>query len=245
MAETKKLIYRNDNDEVVVDNSLEGNKVVLYEDEFVKIATTGHFYDFIATVENKDSEAITIVFEGESEFVVDFVVDGNDWVGILADEEGWDALVAICAGDFHIEGGDDLDEIDETEILATLKSTNISSVDLDRDFCNRVISLIENKNAQVVELEKKLKTEKEGCPYCKESKPLFWCDNYNEHAIREVYVELDGTMTVNTNIDDVKENFENSRFGLPETAKDNCNFPISFCPMCGRPLHKEDGENNG
>ncbi len=160
MAETKKLIYRNDNDEVVVDNSLEGNKVVLYEDEFVKIATTGHFYDFIATVENKDSEAITIVFEGESEFVVDFVVDGKDWVGILADEEGWDALVAICAGDFHIEGGDDFDKIDENEILATLKSTNISSVDLDREFCNRVISLIENKNAQVVELEKKLKTAK-------------------------------------------------------------------------------------
>lgn len=153
----KKLIYRNEDDKLVVDESLDGNKVVLYEDDDIKVETTGHFYDFVATVSNFGTKC-TLVFTGDAEYVEDFTVDGNDWIGLLADETGWDTLVAIVNGDFRVEREDDFDEIEEDEILATLKSTNTSSADLDRDFCNRVISLIENKNAQVEELEKMLKT---------------------------------------------------------------------------------------
>lgn len=159
MAETKKLIYRDKDDKLVLDDSLDGNKVVLYEDDDIKVATTGHFYDFIATVSNFGTKC-TLIFTGDAEYVEDFTVDGNDWRGLLADETGWDTLEAIVNGDFRVEREDDFDEIEEDEILATLKSSNISSVDLDRDFCNRVISLIENKNAQIEELEKMLKTAK-------------------------------------------------------------------------------------
>lgn len=158
MAE-KKLVYRNEDDKIVVDESLDGNKVVIYEDDDIKVETTGHFYDFIATVSNFGTKC-TLIFTGDAEYVEDFTVDGNDWIGLLADETGWDTLEAIVNGDFCVEREDDFEEIEEPEILATLKSTNISSMDLDRDFCNRVVSLIENKNAQIEELEKKLKTAK-------------------------------------------------------------------------------------
>lgn len=155
----KKLIYRNEDDKLVVDESLDGNKVVLYEDDDIKVETTGHFYDFIATVSNFGTKC-TLIFTGDAEYVEDFTVDGNDWIGLLADETGWDTLEAIVNGDFRVEREDDFDEIEEDEILATLKSTNISSVDLDREFCNRVLALIEGKNEKIEDLEKELKTAK-------------------------------------------------------------------------------------
>lgn len=102
MAE-KKLLYRNEDDKLVVDDSLDGNRVVLYEDDDIKVVTTGHFYDFIATVSNF-GEKCTIVFTGDAEYEVEgFEVDSNDWVGIEANDEGWETLMAIVNGDFCIE----------------------------------------------------------------------------------------------------------------------------------------------
>lgn len=151
MAE-KKLIYRNEDDNLVVDDSLDGNKVVLYENDDIKIETTGHFYDFIATVSNFGTKC-TIVFTGNAEYVEDFTVDGNDWVGIEANDAGWETLEAIVNGDFRIEREETFEDVEEDEILATLKSTNTSSADLDRDFCNRVVALIESKNKKIEDLE--------------------------------------------------------------------------------------------
>lgn len=102
MAE-KKLIYRNNNDEIVVDDSLDGNKVVLYEDDDIEVRTTGHFYDFIATIENKGTKPLSILCYCDEICIHVYTIDGNDWTGVLDDEEGWDTLVAICAGEFSIE----------------------------------------------------------------------------------------------------------------------------------------------
>ncbi len=71
------------------------------------------------------------------------------------------------------------------------------------------------------------------CDFCKNNKSLFWCDNSNEHAIREVYLELDGSVTVQTNIIDLYESSKNQKWEIPLTARDSCNFSIRYCPMCG------------
>ena len=66
----------------------------------------------------------------------------------------------------------------------------------------------------------KKKLLKKNCKYCTKSERLYWCPNY-DYSVREVYVELDGSLTVDTNMLD-----ENS----------GCNFKINFCPMCGKKL---------
>lgn len=72
------------------------------------------------------------------------------------------------------------------------------------------------------------------CDYCDKLKSLFWCDKTEEHAIREIYVELDGSMTVSTNITDIEQSDCDSKWGYYHTQQDSCNFKINYCPMCGR-----------
>lgn len=92
-------------------------------------------------------------------------------------------------------------------------------------------------------MDKKLPdSEINGCPYCSENKSLFWCDDSNEHAIREVYIESDGTLTVETNITDIAETENYKKWGINLTQKDSCNFPINYCCMCGRKLKGDSNE---
>jgi hypothetical protein len=70
----------------------------IYEDEKIVIKETGQDYDFIATVENKTGEDVTFcandVVAADGSFY-QFVIPANDWLGILADEEGRAQLKAI------------------------------------------------------------------------------------------------------------------------------------------------------
>ena len=59
------------------------------------------------------------------------------------------------------------------------------------------------------------------CKYCEELKSLYWNDK-NDY-IREVYIELDGTMAVS-----------HPNFGTDEYQ--GVNFEINYCPMCGKSL---------
>lgn len=70
----------------------------LFENDMLKISSTGRDYDIIATVENKTDDLI-VMFDGEiftgdeardeMEFETpDLSIEGNDWGGILADEQG-------------------------------------------------------------------------------------------------------------------------------------------------------------
>lgn len=77
------------------------------------------------------------------------------------------------------------------------------------------------------------------CKYCEESKSLFWCQDTNEHFIREVYLELDGSMTVTSNIENLNEWRDGNKWGIYARVLDDCNFKINFCPMCGRKLTKQ------
>lgn len=59
------------------------------------------------------------------------------------------------------------------------------------------------------------------CEYCTQLKSLY--ENKDHDYIREVYVELDGTISVSCPC-------------FQDEIYDGVNFKINYCPMCGREL---------
>jgi hypothetical protein len=55
---------------------------VVYDKDGIKVATTGRDYDFIATIENDTDEEYCVEELG-------LCVPAHDWVGFLADDEGY------------------------------------------------------------------------------------------------------------------------------------------------------------
>lgn len=53
-------------------------KTVMRDDEKIRVQTTGHDYDFIATVENKTKKTLLIVFDDESDYLPEFSVKADD-----------------------------------------------------------------------------------------------------------------------------------------------------------------------
>lgn len=69
----------------------------IFENDFIKVSTTGHDYDFIAVIENKTNKQISIHYDepGATDKYNPILIASNDWVGLLADYEGRDWLNAI------------------------------------------------------------------------------------------------------------------------------------------------------
>ena len=84
----------------------------IFENDLIKVSTTGHDYDFIAVVENKTNEQICIHYDepGYNDNYDPILVAPNDWIGLLADDEGRDWLKAIENNQIYIVTDDD--EID-------------------------------------------------------------------------------------------------------------------------------------
>lgn len=94
------------------------NKEVILSNDEIEVVTTGSYYDFIATVENKTSSPMT-VHPGEVEATVideesgekynavisgePFVINAHDWVGILANDDGYATLEAFKTKNFTVE----------------------------------------------------------------------------------------------------------------------------------------------
>ena len=72
---------------------------MIFENEMILAKETGRNYDFIATIENKTDHEILITFEDE--YIEPIVVD--DWVGILADNNGYETVEALKEGKFTVE----------------------------------------------------------------------------------------------------------------------------------------------
>lgn len=72
---------------------------MIFENEMILAKETGRNYDFIATIENKTDHEILITFEDE--YIEPIVVD--DWVGILADSNGYETVEALKEGKFTVE----------------------------------------------------------------------------------------------------------------------------------------------
>lgn len=70
----------------------------------VTVKRTGRDYDFIATVENDNDEAVEVDFNGDYEYELEpFVIPPHDWVGIT----GWRTLEAFENGCFEISRTDE------------------------------------------------------------------------------------------------------------------------------------------
>lgn len=62
----------------------------IFENELIRVELTGRDYDFIATIENKTDKNIRLRYNPmDFDVIYDTIdVEPNDWVGLLADEEG-------------------------------------------------------------------------------------------------------------------------------------------------------------
>ena len=69
------------------------SKNIIYEDEYVKVETTGHDYDFIATIQNKTNSDLDCFIGGDEDRIC--MLEANGWIGILANDEGYEELNLI------------------------------------------------------------------------------------------------------------------------------------------------------
>ena len=78
---------------------------VIFENDKIKIMTTGRDYDFIATVSNLTNYPIIITFrDGDFEPIT---VAPSDWFGILADDAGRALLEEMKADRFEVDDDDE------------------------------------------------------------------------------------------------------------------------------------------
>ena len=73
----------------------------VFENDLIKISRTGKEYDFVGTIENKSDREIRLIFENEE--IESFSIKSDDWIGILADDEGYSVLEEIEAERFTVE----------------------------------------------------------------------------------------------------------------------------------------------
>ena len=82
---------------------------VIFENDLIKVTATEHDYDFIATVENKTDKEICVHYD--EPFLQDnydpMLIGPNDWLGLLANEEGRDWIKAFKKDWFYICGTED------------------------------------------------------------------------------------------------------------------------------------------
>lgn len=80
---------------------------IVYEDDKLLVKSTGQDYDFIATLEINEKECtrtgedLMVVFTGEYDYLEPIPIPNGNWVGLLADEEGYQTLEAIKKQKFY------------------------------------------------------------------------------------------------------------------------------------------------
>ena len=93
----------------------------IFENEFIRVESTGRDYDFIATVENKTDKKIRVHYKDmdllDTYDTID--VEPNDWVGLLADEEGRGWVRTFELGQIEVE-------VLRKERADTMKNTKIT-----------------------------------------------------------------------------------------------------------------------
>lgn len=84
----------------------------IFENDLIKVSTTGRDYDFIAIIDNKTDGQICIHYDkpGYNDNYDPILIAPNDWAGLLADEEGRDWVKAIETNQIYVVTDDD--EID-------------------------------------------------------------------------------------------------------------------------------------
>lgn len=77
----------------------------IFENEFIRVESTGRDYDFIATIENKTDKNIRLRYNPmDFDVIYDTIdIEPNDWVGLLADKEGYDLVRKFELGQVDVE----------------------------------------------------------------------------------------------------------------------------------------------
>lgn len=71
--------------------------MTIFENDFIKVSTTDRDYDFIAVIDNKTNNKICVHYDepGYNDNYDPILIRSNDWVGLLANDEGRDWVKAI------------------------------------------------------------------------------------------------------------------------------------------------------
>ena len=83
--------------------------MTIFENDFIKVSTTDRDYDFIAVIENKTNQKICVHYDepGYNDNYDPILIQPNSWVGLLADDEGYDWIEAIKSNQIYIATNDD------------------------------------------------------------------------------------------------------------------------------------------
>lgn len=81
----------------------------IFENDLIRVSTTGRDYDFVAIIDNKTDGQICIHYDkpGYNDNYDPILVAPNDWFGLLADEEGRDWVKAIENNQIYVATDDD------------------------------------------------------------------------------------------------------------------------------------------
>ena len=139
----------------------------IFENDFIKVSTTGHDYDFIAVIENKTNNKICVHYDepGYNDNYDPILIRSNDWVGLLANDEGRDWVkviennqiyVTYVEADYYTTGcsmtqwNEDCEEI-TNEVERILNEYNLYDHDRNTNVANS------NQLVTVLEILKKIK----------------------------------------------------------------------------------------
>lgn len=99
----KPIYYDEYEDKIIIDEKSFSEPTIL-RDDYLQIKTTGHDYDFVASVQNKTDRPIHLIFDEEVGVDVDELeIDSLNWFGILANDNGYRMLEALVNNKFSKE----------------------------------------------------------------------------------------------------------------------------------------------
>ena len=111
-----RAVFNGTSIDVSLDEILENFIGVIYQSEELIVKTTGRDYDFIATMEvadgefSRDYEALKVTFTDDYEYLEPIIIQPSDWIGIEANESGYNTIQAIKDGKFITQWVDDIEE---------------------------------------------------------------------------------------------------------------------------------------
>lgn len=114
----------------------------IFENEFIRVESTGKDYDFIATVENKTDKNIRLRYNPmDFDVIYDTIdIEPNDWIGLLADEEGrgWVRTFELGQVEVEVLGREKENKMKTTKTIYETKklATRQEAIDWQNDFGN-------------------------------------------------------------------------------------------------------------
>lgn len=103
MKNCNEAIYYDEYEDLVVIDEESFSKPTILRDDYLQIKTTGHDYDFVATVQNQTDATIHLIFDEALGVDVDeFDLYASECIGILADDNGYRMLEALVNSKFSI-----------------------------------------------------------------------------------------------------------------------------------------------